>query len=900
MTVLEFFSTILQRNNYVSVSQARCKHNLINLIRTMPKLQTHAAALKKQRLKIKEKSAKYVPGTVNLQVLGSGAYGAPRSLYMFTDQSRYLFNCGEGTQRLAHEHKMKLAKLEHIFFTYGSWNNIGGLPGMSLTIQDVGIPEITLHGPQGIDDIFRAAKRFIVLNHLKINTSNYKEVDHFEDNVMRVNYVPLDIGEETSRSRRSEAVSLDRASAKQRQEAASSSGCSSGTEGDTTDDDIDYYAYEREPQPEVEAEQNGGAEAVEKKKKKKKKRSSSVDCEPKRRRLDAAVVVGTCAMSYVCRLHDRPGALLLERCVERGVPPGPLLGRLKAGHDVTLDNGTVVRSDDVTSPNEAGAVFIVVECPDERFLDALDKEQQFATHQADASCPEDVAFLVVHFSPPFIIKHPRYQSWMSRFHATTNHLIINESNQCKGSIAVHRIQTKLNLLDKRVFPLLPLDGVVVAPSDVTGDVTSTSSEEYLSAVTSLGSSSVTSSETSVTSSTVTGSSDGSQGAVIESKTFTTVHLRPTKHVDTGDKLMLDRAEYLKEALAEPDIEQVLLELDRQRGRVESGVDHQEYPSVVFLGTGSCIPNKARNTSGILVNISADRCMLLDCGEGTLGQLVRFHGAGRMRHVLRSLRAVYVSHLHADHHIGLIGLLNAWRSAHAQEEEDAQKLFLVAPRQIMSWLDHYDAHFERVMDGVQLVPNSDLLYNDFTLSPAVKSRLFGDLEMASIKTALVKHCPNAFGVAIEHQSGWKITYSGDTMFSTNLVEIGQNSTVLIHEATMGDDLAEEARRKMHSTTSEAIEAGRQMAAAHTILTHFSQRYATLPRIDANFTDAARSVGIAFDNMSVRLTDLPKLPLFYPALKLIFSEHMEEMNLRVFRREMKQLRAKDRVERDRLSS
>lgn len=50
---------------------------------------------------------------------------------------------------MAHEHKMKLSKLEHIFVTYPSWENIGGLPGVALTIQDVGVPEITLHGPSG-------------------------------------------------------------------------------------------------------------------------------------------------------------------------------------------------------------------------------------------------------------------------------------------------------------------------------------------------------------------------------------------------------------------------------------------------------------------------------------------------------------------------------------------------------------------------------------------------------------------------------------------------------------------------------------------------------------------------------------------------------------------------------
>ena len=68
-------------------------------------------------------------------------------------RDRYLFNCGEGSQRLAHEHRFKIAKLEHIFITSTSWNNIGGLPGVALTIQDVGIPKISLHGPPGLVSI---------------------------------------------------------------------------------------------------------------------------------------------------------------------------------------------------------------------------------------------------------------------------------------------------------------------------------------------------------------------------------------------------------------------------------------------------------------------------------------------------------------------------------------------------------------------------------------------------------------------------------------------------------------------------------------------------------------------------------------------------------------------------
>lgn len=64
--------------------------------------------------------------------------------------------------------------------------------------------------------------------------------------------------------------------------------------------------------------------------------------------------------------------------------------------------------------------------------------------------------------------------------------------------------------------------------------------------------------------------------------------------------------------------------------------------------------------------------------------------------------------------------------------------------------------------------------------------------------------------------------------------------------MEDELAHEAVSKMHSTTSQAISIGQKMEAKHILLTHFSQRYAKLPRFNDNFT---ANVGIAFDNMQV---------------------------------------------------
>lgn len=122
----------------------------------------------KQQQAAKKKTTPYIPGTVTLQVLGGGANGAPCAVYLFTDQSRYLFNCGEGTQRLAHEHKTKLARLEHIFVTRNTWPMIGGFPGLALTVQDAGVRELFLHGPPHLDSILHSMKRFVVLKNLQV------------------------------------------------------------------------------------------------------------------------------------------------------------------------------------------------------------------------------------------------------------------------------------------------------------------------------------------------------------------------------------------------------------------------------------------------------------------------------------------------------------------------------------------------------------------------------------------------------------------------------------------------------------------------------------------------------------------------------------------------------------
>src|SRR4029077_6725118 len=74
-------------------------------------------------------------------------------------------------------------------------------------------------------------------------------------------------------------------------------------------------------------------------------------------------------------------------------------------------------------------------------------------------------------------------------------------------------------------------------------------------------------------------------------------------------------------------------------------------SVAFLGTGGAVPSARRNTASVLVSRGGER-LLFDCGEGTQRQMQRSLG-------LVQLDEIYLTHFHADHFLGLPGLLKTY-------------------------------------------------------------------------------------------------------------------------------------------------------------------------------------------------------------------------------------------------
>ncbi|XP_063361826.1 ribonuclease Z, mitochondrial [Cydia amplana] len=1002
----------LARTSSVRYFKNGSNKKLLEFLANMPKANTaRIAEAQQQRQTISKKGEKYGPSTVYLQVLGSGARGVPNTLYLFTDQKRYLFNCGECTQRLAHEHKVKLSRLEHVFITSKTWKNIGGLPGLSLTLQDVGVPKITLHGPEGLDVLYNATKRFVIMKEMQVTMAPSSPTEDFEDNVMTIKYVHLlpqltllpDIPPQPAkRARLDDVLSLaydqfihDKTDYYKR-----------GTEGEGEGKTTPRSA--RSPGIINDKVDHGRGD---KKSRRRRPLAIRVQVTIDSHRREKNFVDLHTSIAYICTLKKRLGTLDLAKCVEKGVPPGPLLGQLKSGIDVVLPGGTLVLSKDVKTPDDPGPVFIILEVPEISYL----SEEQFAAHfDNGTNSPESIPTVIVHLSPPEVFHHKNYQDFMTKFGPTTRHLILNSQNSCLGSEAVHRTQHKLHLLDPEVFPLLKDPSI---PAD-WGTVPKTNSPTKIKGIEDLknriaiaqfqniinaeikrsppketaeedeGQKFETYSSRTLTmfhlrpkreidSPTIlerlctvlqqdnldnlmpsppveTAEEEGAQKLeTYSSRTLTMFHLRPKREIDRSAEPKLHVQDYYQETMDVEGFAACLAKFreEAQNLRFKDNYSSNEYPKIVFLGTGSCIPSKTRNTSAIILHVDDQSTILLDCGEGTFGQLVRFYGPRKVDGLLRTLKAIYISHLHADHHIGLIGVLQARAAALANAPEKNTPLLLLAPGQIVTWLTMYDSQFEKIDTEFTLIPNQNLMdpkepgltpaalasigldsvltclvphcpnafgvaitaaghkitYSGDTLptenlvnigeyyrplvyrtrpntrsarhlfiEPGLTPAALASIGLDSVLTCLVPHCPNAFGVAIT-AAGHKITYSGDTLPTENLVNIGQDSTILIHEATMEDELADEARIKMHSTTSQAIEIGRKMNAKYTVLTHFSQRYARLPRINTHIFNE-HNVGIAFDNMQVTLSDLPLLPHMYAPLQHMFAEHCVDMELK----------------------
>ncbi|OIW33021.1 hypothetical protein CONLIGDRAFT_558790, partial [Coniochaeta ligniaria NRRL 30616] len=849
-------------------------------------------------------------------------------LRLHFDNRHYVFgNVSEGTQRIMASKRMSMAKVEDIFLSGPvDWHANGGLLGFLLTIADVhetiaaalkeanmeklakgkkvdtikDLDHVNIHAGKNLAHMLATARRFVfrksfplvpqeVRTDPRVEKAGSDEPD-WKDNNIRVWYVPVqsdtasDTSARASKSKKRKAEHMsdsDGVSAPaQPQTGAESSPTSTPT---PSQDDVDQQmrlgvvkqmfngrgprkAQTVDALQEVKLGQTKRGTTMFTK-------DSNGDIQPYNgpQDPDATVLIrkdwkagdvphlpptepAHMSMCYVVKVHPGKGKFNLAKAVELGVQKQNYK-LLVDGQTVTGKDGNTVTPEMVVSPASEPSGFALLEVPDASYIDALVARPEWSNEKITGG----IAAMYWIIREPEVLNDERLQSFM-REKSAIKHIVLTRTeggSPCliQGS-AVET--TRLNMVDSDLFPS-------VAQTDGDG---SSAAQDDSTLPYELG---------------LTGAQLRLKPQVRAVKDNV---VGPIKQEDVMEKLLAD-PEILRlasEAKAKTSDPAFLAQI------AEATADLPNRDTeVIPLGTGSALPSRSRNVSCTLIRVPGIGSYLLDCGENSLGQLRRMYGYAGADAVLRDLKAIWISHSHADHHLGTVSVLKRFSEVVplSASPDTQQRLALIAAPLYHHFLAEYsqlepiglDTHVTQLSNDTPTEPPSPT--NSFSRGlhrPLDDASVLSPFGLSRVAICKVDHCDDARAVALTLTSGLKIAYSGDCRPSRDFASdrIGRDAHLLVHEATLDDELRQDAVAKKHCTISEALGVAREMRAKNVLLTHFSQRYPKLPEVSnaGGGKEGDAPVVFAFDFMRVRLGEFGRAKEFLGALRRLYADEVKE--------------------------
>ena len=290
---------------------------------------------------------------------------------------------------------------------------------------------------------------------------------------------------------------------------------------------------------------------------------------------------------------------------------------------------------------------------------------------------------------------------------------------------------------------------------------------------------------------------------------------------------------------------------RRRGRQGAG-GGRVYSSAMslalrLLGTSASRPTVERNVASVAL-VREGETLLFDCGEGTQRQMMRYG-------VSFGLEDIFFTHFHADHVIGVIGLMRTMAL-----QGRTERLRLWGPRGAARVLKRAeDFGMDRLsfpLEIAELEPGTPVKRTDYAIVPfAVDHRgsrslgytlveddrkgrfnpelarelgipegpLWGEIHRGRAVTLADGRVVEPSALVGPPRAGRKIALTGDTRPCAATVEAARNADVLVHEATFGDEEAVRAVETGHSTAREAAKVAADAGVRSLVLMHFSARY-----------------------------------------------------------------------------
>jgi ribonuclease Z len=296
-------------------------------------------------------------------------------------------------------------------------------------------------------------------------------------------------------------------------------------------------------------------------------------------------------------------------------------------------------------------------------------------------------------------------------------------------------------------------------------------------------------------------------------------------------------------------------------------------SITFLGTGAATPTIDRNVTGLAVQREGET-LLFDCGEGNQRQMMRY-GVGF------SFREIFFTHYHADHLLGVTGLL---RTMGLQDRSAPVTLYgpKGAQRILGAAISLGIERNKFPIEIVEIMPGDRLARDDYeivvfetehradTVGYALvehtrlgrfnperarelgipEGPLWGQLHKGNTVILADGRTLGPADLVGAPRPGRTLVYSGDTRPHSSVIEASRGADLLVHEATFGGDEMERARETGHSTAAEAARVALEAGVRRLVLTHISSRYS---RDAAELLAEARAVFpetvIARDGMTI---------------------------------------------------
>jgi ribonuclease Z len=271
--------------------------------------------------------------------------------------------------------------------------------------------------------------------------------------------------------------------------------------------------------------------------------------------------------------------------------------------------------------------------------------------------------------------------------------------------------------------------------------------------------------------------------------------------------------------------------------------------ITILGCGSALPVVHRNPTAQLISI-ANKNYLVDCGEGTQLALRNNHAK------LQKMSAIFISHLHGDHYLGLMGLVSSLNLLGR-----TNPLTIIGPPQLEKILQlHFSVSKAKVQFELTFLPTKDdkdyLVFEDKSISVysfplrhrvpctgfkfiekqkkanIIKSKIaFYNIPVKQIKQIKAgadfidnegKVIPNK-NLVIPAPKPRSYAFCSDTIYEPNIVNYIKEVDLLYHESTFLEDLKDRAIKTFHSTAKDAATIAKDAKVGRLILGHYSARY-----------------------------------------------------------------------------